>query len=408
MEGKKYYYKLASPEYIKQAGIVFDGELDKQISGEYDKEHTSHIYHLGFPGEILQAAGFPDDKIEMSSVQLRNKSIDPKHPFEIKSLKGLVLSLNEPVAVFVYGSKAKSLNVIIEQEYKDKKFLIGVHFNQEYRGTRISDIRGIHPRDTHEILNWIQQGKLEYVNKDEIQKLMTKQRINPAEVSHLDLDFVAKIIKNFENPKFSMENVMIMEDFFDESKNHLATNEDSLAIREMKEKLSVAGIDIGSRFRIERMCSFNDMQVKNIDYKKGSITFFHPTTHPDYQGEFDWPIDRVLDNIKLYQGSRWIQVDDNRKEIVIPEAKTALIERAKDKSKNAAFTDSQVAALNRYATLFSNKVPKESIFTDLIDEMRDTFRCEKIPEAWVKDMRDEAINLSNGERRSQKSAGLNR
>lgn len=177
---------------------------------------------------------------------------------------------------------------------------------------------------------------------------------------------------------------------------------------ELKEKLSVAGIDVGSRFRIERMCSFNDMQVKSIDYEKGSMTFFHPTTHPDYQDEFDWPIDRILDNIKLYQGSRWIQVDDNRKEIVIPEAKTALIERAKDKSKNAAFTDSQVAALNRYATLFSDKVSKESIFTSLIDEMRDTFRSEKIPEAWVKDMRDEAINLANGERRSQMSMGLNR
>ena len=68
----------------------------------------------------------------------------------------------------------------------------------------------------------------------------------------------------------------------------------------------------------------------------------------------------------------------------------------------------QVAALNRYATLFSDKVPKESIFTSLIDEMRDIFRSEKIPEAWVKDMRDEAINLANGERRSQMSMGLNR
>lgn len=175
---------------------------------------------------------------------------------------------------------------------------------------------------------------------------------------------------------------------------------------ELKEKLSVAGIDVGSRFRIERMCSFNDMQVKSIDFEKGSMTFFHPTTHPDYQGEFDWPIDRVLDNIKLYQGSRWIQVDDNRKEIVIPEAKTALIERAKDKSKNAAFTDNQVAALNRYATLFSD-MSKESVFTGLIDVMRDTFRKENIPEAWLKDMRDEVIGLAHGERR-QPDQGLKR
>lgn len=218
----KYYYKVASPEYLRQADKIFNEDLAKQVSGEFDKDHFHHIYQLGYPGELLQAAGFPDDKIEMSSVQLRNKSIDSKHPFDIKALKGLVSSLNDPTAVFVYGSKAKSLNVIIEQEYNDKKFLIGVHFNQEYRGTRISDIRGIHPRDTHEILNWIQQGKLEYVNKDKIQKLIAKQRINPAEVDHLDLDFVAKIIKNFENPNFSMENVMIMDNYYNESLCHPA------------------------------------------------------------------------------------------------------------------------------------------------------------------------------------------
>ena len=33
------------------------------------------------------------------------------------------------------------------------------------------------------------------------QDLIAKQRINLAEVSYLDLDFVAKIIKNLGNPK---------------------------------------------------------------------------------------------------------------------------------------------------------------------------------------------------------------
>lgn len=168
---------------------------------------------------------------------------------------------------------------------------------------------------------------------------------------------------------------------------------------ELREKLSVAGIDVGSRFRIERMCSFNDMQVKSIDYEKGSMTFFHPTTHPDYQGEFDWPIDRVLDNIKLYQGSRWIQVDDNRKEIVIPEAKTALIERAKNSSPHASLTDNQVKALDRYCTLFSDKTPKEDILSSLIDNMEKDFREARVPDAWVKDLRDEVIGLARGERR---------
>ena len=61
MEEKKYYYRLASPEYISQSGMKFDEELDRQISGTLAPHH---VYQLGYPGELLQAAGFPDDKIE--------------------------------------------------------------------------------------------------------------------------------------------------------------------------------------------------------------------------------------------------------------------------------------------------------------------------------------------------------
>ena len=218
----RYYYKVASPEYIKQADEVFNEELTKQLSGEYDRDHTNHIYKLGYPGEILQAAGFPDNKIEMLASQLTKKSVQKNHPFDIVNVKGLVNSLNNPIAVFVYGAKSKAQNVITELEQNGKKFLIGVHFNQEHRGTVISDIRGIHPRDNAEWLHWIQQGKLLYADKDKIQNAIAEQRSNPAEVNYLDLDFVAKIIKNFENPKFSMENVMIMDDYYNEALCHPA------------------------------------------------------------------------------------------------------------------------------------------------------------------------------------------
>ena len=173
-----------------------------------------------------------------------------------------------------------------------------------------------------------------------------------------------------------------------------------------KAKLDAAGIGVGSQFRIERLCSFNDMKVKSINFDEGKMTFFHPTTHPDYQGEFDWPIDRVLDNIKLYQGSRWIQTDENRKEIVVPEAKAALMERANDKSRRPAFTDAQVYALNRLTTLYSEKASKEDIFTGLVDNMKEEFRKAHIPEPWVMDMRDELSALAAGNRREQQSRGI--
>lgn len=191
-------YNIASISDISETNNNFNEELQRQIDGSLE---VGHIYKLGFPGEILQAAGFPDDPIELSSTHLSEKTRQDNHIFELNDVKNLVTSLNNPVAVFVYGAKSRAQNVIIEQEREGKKFLIGVHFNQEYRGIKVSDIRGIFNKDNAEWLHWIEQGKLLWVDKEKIQNLIAEQRINLAEVDYLDLDFVAKVIEKFENPK---------------------------------------------------------------------------------------------------------------------------------------------------------------------------------------------------------------
>lgn len=177
--------------------------------------------------------------------------------------------------------------------------------------------------------------------------------------------------------------------------------------RQLFEKLEMADIHVGSRFRIDRMCSFNDLQVKDISLAHGLITFNHMTTHPDYQYDVTWPIDRFLDNIKLSQGSRWIMTDENRKDIVIPEARKAVLERAKDPSPHAAFTDEQVKALNRFTTLYSEDNSKESIFNGLLQRMHDDFKKEGICKEWIDDVKEELLELAKGERR-EISEGLKR
>ena len=177
--------------------------------------------------------------------------------------------------------------------------------------------------------------------------------------------------------------------------------------KELKSGLDKAGIGVGSRFRVERLCDFNDFEVKRIDYGSGKITFGHLTKHPDYQYDFEWPINRVLDNIKLSQGSRWVQIDENRHDIVIPEAKAALIARAKDPSPRAVFSDEQIRALDRYAMLYSDKTSREEIFTGLAHSMRKDFKELHISDKWVDDMTEELREYAHGERRHHEQ-GLKR
>ena len=189
----------------------FNEELQKQIDGTLP---AGHVYQLGMPGEILLAAGFPTMPIELSATRLSEKSRQANHIFKLSEVKDLVKEINNPMAIFRYGNNAK--NVIVGIEHNGKQFLVGVHFNQSHRGMEISDVRSIFPKDNAEWLNWISQGKADYLNKEKIQTLIDQQRINLAEVDYLDLDSAAKILKDFQNPTI-------------DGKNHIALSENALS-----------------------------------------------------------------------------------------------------------------------------------------------------------------------------------
>ena len=177
---------------------VFNARLEDQVNGTL---MTGYIYELGMPGKILQSTGFPYEPIQLSARQLAMKSVDKNHPFHIESVKNLVIALQNPIGVFSYGDKSKSQNVIVELQYGNKNFLVGVHFNTPNANCiSVSNIRDLFPKDNCEWLNWIAQEKALYLNKKKIQKLIGIQGINHSEPTYLDLNLVAKIVKKFKNP----------------------------------------------------------------------------------------------------------------------------------------------------------------------------------------------------------------
>lgn len=187
---------------------AFDDELDKFADG---KIAGNHIFNLGKPGEILQKCGFPKDhRVELSGSRLMMKSKQRNHPFDITDVKGLDKAIQNPVAVFEYGNKAKSQNIIVELQKDGKNFLVGVFFNQKQRGYEVSDIRGLFNKDNIKWLRWIEQGKMIYGDKEKIQVLAAQQRTNLAEVNHKEvrtssdsyyLDSVDSIMQKFGDVK---------------------------------------------------------------------------------------------------------------------------------------------------------------------------------------------------------------
>ena len=183
---------------VKKVNDRFNEELELQVKGELEE---GHVYKLGMPSEILLSTGVPNLPIELSAKQLSKKAADRGHRFDVKDIANLPQAIQAPIAVFEYGNKDKSQNLIVEIERDGKKFVVGIHFNQNRRGIVVNDIRGLFNKDSHEWLNWVSQGKLLYADKEKIQALIDKQRTNLAEVNYLNLDDVAKKVKDFENPK---------------------------------------------------------------------------------------------------------------------------------------------------------------------------------------------------------------
>ena len=180
---------------LQEVNARFNEELQAQIDGTLPK---GHVYSLGMPSDILRSAGIPNLPIELTASRVSLKSGQEKHPFPIKILSNLPQMLQKPIAVFHYGDKA--MNVIVEIEYEGRDLLVGLVLNQDRNGIEVNDVRGLFPKDTAKWLNWITQGKAIYLNKEIIQTKITQQRTNLAEVGHLNLDDLAKVIKEFENP----------------------------------------------------------------------------------------------------------------------------------------------------------------------------------------------------------------
>ena len=197
---------------INDVNSKFDNELQQQIEGKLEK---GHIYKLGMPSSLLLSTGIPNLPIQLNSKRLNEKATNFWHDFDLNDVKGLVKAIQNPIAIFSYGNKEKAQNLVLEISKDGKNFIVGLSLNPIVGGKHleINSIRNVFPKDNAEWLNWISQGKSLYLDKGKIQTLIDQQRTNLADVDYLDLDSVAKIIKDFENPSVSEEKLQDDEKF---------------------------------------------------------------------------------------------------------------------------------------------------------------------------------------------------
>ena len=165
----------------------------------------------------MLSTGIPNLPIQMNAKRLQAKATSYGHDFDLSEVKDLVNVLQHPLALFSYGDKTKAQNIIVSLQKDGNNFIVGLSLNPSVGGHKleINSIRNVFPKKNAEWLNWISQGKALYIDKEKVQNLIDQQRTILADVDYLDLDSVANILKDFENPTM-------------DEKNHSALSENAL------------------------------------------------------------------------------------------------------------------------------------------------------------------------------------
>ena len=174
----------------------FNEELQKQIDGTLP---VGHVYQLGRPGEILRSAGIPDLDIELNAAMLKEKSIQPNHPFDLADMMNLPNVVQEPLAIFKSVTQYDSFVILTILKQRNKNYVVALQTNRHKGSIIINSIRSVYPRVGHQIANWVKSGLLCYADKKGMADWVSKQRCNSAEVENLFGQALNEIDK-FKNP----------------------------------------------------------------------------------------------------------------------------------------------------------------------------------------------------------------
>lgn len=203
-------YSAGNSEAVGKAaenGVVNIEDVNRRFNEELgrltEENAQSVILNLGRPGNILLASGLSDRPIKLYGNKLLKKM--RKHGFTTSDVKNLPKEINNPIAVFK-GSVENSFAILTELEINGNNVLASISVG---KGNDIdfNIISSVYGKNGNSVVSWINDGKILYVNKE---KALNYLRISApiAEAQdNQELSSAANIVKNFENPNISEENM---------------------------------------------------------------------------------------------------------------------------------------------------------------------------------------------------------
>ncbi len=195
--------------YVKSVNDKFNEELDEYRDGSFKGK-----FSLGLPSEIIKTAlSIPDSEIEMTQSTL-SKHLK-KHNLSIDDIRNLVDAFQKPMMIYTWGEKAKS-GIVITNITKDDGRKITVALKLERNGEKldINEVASIHGKDLERLVKEMNttktefgKGNLKWADKEKVLEWLSMDSPKESSTTNQELSSAAKIVKDFDNPIISDENV---------------------------------------------------------------------------------------------------------------------------------------------------------------------------------------------------------
>ena len=181
--------------------------FNEQLDGLTETNADKVVLSLGKPSAILRAAGVEDKPMKLYGNKVIKKM--KKHGFKLDELHNLPEAVASPIAVFNNYQKDGNCSILTELRTSNGNFLVTVDLGKD-ADVDFNIVTSVFGKGDNNIVNWINKGYATYIDKEKAQEFLFHQSAPiAATAANSELISAANIVKNFENPNVSDENLRL-------------------------------------------------------------------------------------------------------------------------------------------------------------------------------------------------------
>ena len=183
--------------------MALNDRFNEKLGTLSEENADSQIFDLGYPSPVLLAAGVQDNPLKLYGNKIIKKA--KEHGYSITELRNLPEAVANPIAVFNNYQQDGSRSILTELKTADGNFLVTLTVGKGGVDIDFNIISSIFGKAESSVVNWIEKGYATYLNKEKTLEYLHFPAPIAAAANTQELNDVAKIVQNFENPKLSQQ-----------------------------------------------------------------------------------------------------------------------------------------------------------------------------------------------------------